>query len=79
MFTWLVHLSWNLSHIFAKGTCGGAERVDLSTYLQLVRLIWNHTQKKRQEYNPFATFQSDFDQYDLYNDTLGLENTQLHV
>ena len=47
MFTWLVHLSCNLSHIFAKGTCGDAERVDLSMYLQLVRLIWDHVLKAR--------------------------------
>jgi len=56
-FTWLVHISCNLSHIFAKGTCGSSESADMLVYLQLLHLIWDHALK--------APIQSIFDLPDL--------------
>ena len=52
-FTWLVNISYNLSHRFAKGTCGSSESGKLLVYLQLLHLIWDHA--------PKALIQSIFD------------------
>ena len=53
LFTLLVNISCNLSHRFAKGTCGSSVSSKLLVYLQLLHPIWDHA--------PKALIQSIFD------------------